>query len=250
VGRPKVGREGGSDARVRRFSGAQELSGSGGRLRRARPLRGRVELLAGLIAAGLAAVAISPGTAGAATRGFHVFNLISFPLMLNGTGIISGDFSGGHPAPNSVLQPGVGYDDWAKTYVFGLTTNSELTYSVRNDGVGIGTFNPFLQIYSINTNQVRPHRILDRDGLAGCVDVLGEGVRREPLMRIVRGDGHVDDLGLPRGKSRTLRLSVKVADAQRSFCVAVNATASHALGARAQACAAEAAASPPTGGLG
>src|ERR1700677_2346397 len=45
-----------------------------------------------LVAAVLVSAALFPAAAGAATRGFRVYNASSFPLVLNG--IVSGDFSG------------------------------------------------------------------------------------------------------------------------------------------------------------
>jgi hypothetical protein len=105
-----------------------------------------------LVSAVLVSVALFPAAAGAATRGFRVYNASSFPLVLNG--IVSGDFSGGAPAAHSVLMPGVGYQDWEQTYEFGQTTNGEVSYAVSNGGVGIGTFRAFMQIFSINENQV------------------------------------------------------------------------------------------------
>ncbi len=132
--------------------------------------RGRLALVAALVPTALAAVALFPAAAGAATRSFHVYNASSYPLRLVSS---YGDFSGGHPAANSVLMPGVGYDDWELTYYFGSSTQGGASYQIRNDqGVAIGTFEASMQIYSINTNQtlceVQPLRTAPGAALGTC----------------------------------------------------------------------------------
>jgi hypothetical protein len=117
---------------------------------RHRGRRARAALLAGLIPAALAGAAFFPAAASAATRSFKVYNLSSFPLKFNG--ILSGDTSA--PAAGSILQPGVGYDDFEQTYVFGQTTQAEASYAVLHNGAGIGTFWAFMEIYSISHNEV------------------------------------------------------------------------------------------------
>jgi hypothetical protein len=136
------------------FDRRHQLSDRG---RRNGPMRHvRLALLAGLIPAALAASVLLPAGAGAATRGFHVYNFSSLPLFFNG--IQSGDFSGGAPNPSHILQPGVGFDDFEQTYVFGQTTEGVVSYAVLNGQpgppVGIGTFTAHMQIQSVSTNNV------------------------------------------------------------------------------------------------
>jgi hypothetical protein len=125
----------------------------GGRDRRR---RARAVLLAGLIPAALVASVLFPAAASAATRGFHVYDLSSLPLYFNG--IQYGDFSGGAPAPGHILQPGVGFDDFEQTYVFGETKDGLVSYAVLNGQpgppVGIGTFLAYTEIFDIRTNNV------------------------------------------------------------------------------------------------
>lgn len=115
----------------------------------------RALLLAGLIPAALAAAAVFPATAGAATRGFHVYDLSSYRLYFNG--VVSGSDETTAPALHSILQPGVGYDDFEQTYILGETTQAEASYAVLQNGMGIagiGTFRPYMQIYSISDDKV------------------------------------------------------------------------------------------------
>jgi hypothetical protein len=124
---------------------------------RDRGRRARAVLLAGLIPAALAASALFPAGASAATRSFHVYNFSGLPLYFNG--ILSGDFSGGSPAVGHVLQPGIGFDDFEQTFfVFAQHTPYEVSYAVLNGQpgppVGIGTFFAWMEIYSIDQTRV------------------------------------------------------------------------------------------------
>jgi hypothetical protein len=116
-------------------------------------LRLRASLLAVAAAAIGAGLAIAPPSAHAASRGFHVYNWSSYSLRLDR---MDGDFSEGHPASASILQPGVGYHDFELKYNFGTPLDAGgVTYSIlNNDGAVVGSVSSGMQITSVSSNNV------------------------------------------------------------------------------------------------
>lgn len=105
---------------------------------------------------------IFPAAAGAASRGFDVYNLSGHPIKLLdvtpvGTATCGSPYCGfeGGPPIGAVLQPGMG-DHYEVTYHFGLSTQGDATYAILGDnGQQIGTFVATMQVYSVTINQVK-----------------------------------------------------------------------------------------------
>jgi hypothetical protein len=110
--------------------------------------RVRAIVLAGVIP--LLAAASFPTAASAYSRGFKVYNLSSHPIELLG---VSGAAFDSTPPVGSVLQPGVGYQDFEETYEFGQTTTGSANYAILDaDGHPSGTkFFATMQIYNVST---------------------------------------------------------------------------------------------------
>jgi hypothetical protein len=119
--------------------------------RRDGPLRHvRLALVTALIPVALASATMLPAAASAATRGFRVYNVSSYPIKFVG---VSGTDFGGTPAAGNVLQPGVGYDDFEEVYHFGSATAGTAAYQILGaGGQPIGTFNANMAIESISTS--------------------------------------------------------------------------------------------------
>ena len=96
--------------------------------------------------AATAHTATAPDAGGAAavkgvlySRGFHVTNLSGNPIKL--TSVTGENSFDGRTADGSILQPGVGYQDFEMTYYFARDTFNTLNYAMLDgNGNTIATF--------------------------------------------------------------------------------------------------------------